>query len=242
MDGGRTATLCSGGEAIEEIDHTGLQRILRTNDQQAFLLNHPLQDGRSMSQVAGRDPDVCQDRLAGQGFVIMPEVSREQSLDRWPDSINDRAQVPRLSQVRLLQLFQGRLDRATPGMPQDNNQAGAEPLRRKLHTADLRGGHDVAGYPDDEEVTQSLIENNFDRHAGVRASQDDGERLLAGHEITQPCLTSQRVAAPDAGYEAAVALSEPLESFERSNYGHVIEMISRSPLRVPSGLRRCLPI
>ena len=63
-------------------------------------------------------------------------------------------------------------------MSKDDNKPAAALFRGQLNAADLRWCYNVASNPNDEQVTDSLVKDNLGRHAGVRASEDDGERFL----------------------------------------------------------------
>ena len=66
--------------------------------------------------------------------------------------------------IRLLELLEGRRDRAALRVPQDDDEARAEPLGGELDAAHLRGGDDVAGDADDEEIAQAAVEDDLGRH------------------------------------------------------------------------------
>jgi hypothetical protein len=74
---------------------------------------------------------------------------------------------------------------------QYDNQSRVESGRGKLDAADLRRSYYVSGNADDEQVAQALIEDEFGRGAGVRAPQDDRERLLAVKELRATRITSK---------------------------------------------------
>jgi hypothetical protein len=50
-------------------------------------------------------------------------------------------------------------------MPQDNDKPSAVPRRSELNAADQGGSDDIAGHADDEEISDSLVEDDFGRHA-----------------------------------------------------------------------------
>ena len=64
-------------------------------------------------------------------------------------------------------------------MAEHHHQARAEGLGGELDAADLGGRDDVAGDADDEQVAESLIEDQLRGHARIGAAEDDGEGLLA---------------------------------------------------------------
>jgi len=44
-------------------------------------------------------------------------------------------------------------------------------------------GNDVPGYANNEEISEPLVEDQFDRDAGITASKYDCIRMLAGDEL-----------------------------------------------------------
>jgi hypothetical protein len=50
-------------------------------------------------------------------------------------------------------------------MTQHHDQLGVETFRRELDAADLRRRHDVPRHPNDEQIAQSLVENDLRRNA-----------------------------------------------------------------------------
>src|ERR1700683_5464181 len=92
-------------------------------------------------------------------------------------------QIAGLILDRPLQLLQRGLDGAAPGMAQHHHQASAELLRRELDAADERRGHDVAGDANDEQGSQTLIEDDLDRYPGIGAPQDGRERRLTRGQL-----------------------------------------------------------
>ena len=90
-------------------------------------------------------------------------------------------------------------------MAEDDDESGAEPLGRELDAADLGGRDDVAGDPDDEQIAQSLVEDDLDRHTRVRASEDDGERRLPRHELVAARRAGQGLEAADTDDETQVS-------------------------------------
>lgn len=64
---------------------------------------------------------------------------------------------------------------------------------------------DIARHPDDEEIPQSLIEENLRRDPRVRASQQNGERALSCHQGSASLRILTRMFGCSLG-EAAVAV------------------------------------
>jgi len=96
---------------------------------------------------------------------------------------------------------------------QDDNKPGSEPRRREFDAGDLRRSDDVSGNSNDKKVAQALVEDDFNRYPGVRTTQDDRKRVLSLHKFGSPCVSNVRLAAPHAGREAAVALSQAFDCF-----------------------------
>jgi hypothetical protein len=96
---------------------------------------------------------------------------------------------------------------------QHHDQRCAKALGGKFHAADLRGGDDISGNADDEEITQALVENDLCRYARVGASENDGERFLAFGELTPPTLSVEYCTATNIGDESAVSFAQALECF-----------------------------
>ena len=73
---------------------------------------------------------------------------------------------------------------------------------------------DVAGDADHEDVAESLIVDELDRHARVGAAEQGSERLLLRSELAQASEIALRIDRL-AGREARVALAQSFESFGR---------------------------
>jgi hypothetical protein len=65
----------------------------------------------------------------------------------------------------------------------------------EFDTADLGGSNDVAGYPNDEQVSQALIEDQLRRNPRIGASEDDREGPLSRCQGNASGLTQERVRA-----------------------------------------------
>src|SRR5258706_8848789 len=89
---------------VEELHGPCFDAVLRSDDQQSISLDAPLEQRRTVSQVRYRRPDVGTRGLGGQRRGILRDGSREQRLDRGPNTIDDGAQVRRLVALRLTQL------------------------------------------------------------------------------------------------------------------------------------------
>ena len=151
----------------------------------------------------------CRTRASGSCL----EFCRHQGFHRWTNAVDDRTQIPRLVPRRLLKLFQGGQDSAASGVPQNHHQPRAEPCRGELHAADLRRCDDVSSHADDKEVAKTLIEDNLRRHPRVRASKNDGKRLLTCRQRVAAVSARDRVGALNASHETAVPFHEAFECF-----------------------------
>jgi hypothetical protein len=148
----------------------------------------------------------------------VPQLSCQKSLDGGPDPIHDRSQVAGLIGGRTLQLLERGYHRAALGVPQDDNQPRVEPSSRELDTTNLRRGHDVTGDPDDEQVSQALIEYDLCWNPRIRTAEDDSERLLAGGERGALRGAQQGLGASSGGGESEISLSEPLDRLTGWNH------------------------
>jgi hypothetical protein len=93
-------------------------------------------------------------------------------------------------------------------VPEHHHESRSGPCRREFYAADLGWGDDVAGDADNEQVPQTLIENDLRRHPRVGAAENDGERLLTGSQFAPPHLVGERIMTRSTGYESAVAVSQ----------------------------------
>ena len=103
-------------------------------------------------------------------------------------------------------------------MPQHDDQPGTELFGGKLDAADLRGGNDVAGHSDDEQVAEPLIENDLDRYSRIRTAKDGRERFLAGRQLDAAGTAGQGVVASDIGDETAISVAQQLEPFQSRDH------------------------
>jgi hypothetical protein len=78
----------------------------------------------------------------------------------------------------------------------------------------LRRGDDISRNADDEEIAKALVEHNLGRHAGVRASENDGERLFPRRKLMAGSAGGLG-AVPKVGDETAIAFAQPCEGFDR---------------------------
>src|SRR5882672_1049366 len=98
-------------------------------------------------------------------------------------------------------------------MAQHHDESRAESRNREFDAADLRWRDDVAGDPDDEQVTESLPEDQLCGDARVRASEDHGEWLLPVNQLAAAALTETDSGVLHARDKALIALSQACECF-----------------------------
>jgi hypothetical protein len=137
------------------------------------------------------------------------------SADRGTDPADDRPQVARSLIDRLLQHLERGRHRSTLGVAEDDDQPGAESRSGELHAVDLRGGDDIARDADDEQVAESLIEDQLRWDSRIGAAKDNRERLLPGCQRQPPRPVRAGVAVARFRYEPAISLAQPRERFRR---------------------------
>jgi hypothetical protein len=96
---------------------------------------------------------------------------------------------------------------------ENHDERSVEPLRGEFDAADLRRSHDVPGNPDDEEVAQALVEDDFRWDPRVRTSENDGERLLPCSQLVAARPVSECVAGPNPRDKATVPIAQAFECF-----------------------------
>ncbi len=166
-----------------------------------------------MPQLVGRNADVGSNGVLRQSIEVVAEFRCQQPLDRWPNAVDDRTQIPRLVLGRPPKFFQGCLNSAALGVAQHDDEPCSEPLRGKLDATYLRRSHDVAGNTDDEQVTEALIKDDLYGHPGVGTAEYDGKRFLANGRFPSMLLIHERVGVAMVRYEASVSRSEALDCF-----------------------------
>ena len=211
------------GEPVEEVHDARFQGILRPDHHEALVLDELLEDLRPVPQLVGGHADVGPHCVMDQHVRIAGERGVQERLDRGPHAADDGMEVARLVLRRPPELLERREDGAAARMPQHHDQPRVEALRRELHAADLRGGHDVAGDADHEQVAEPLVEHDLRGHARVRAAEDDGEGLLARRELAAAHrLRGRDVAVAHVVDEPAVAFAQAVERFECGNHERVL--------------------
>src|ERR1700722_209982 len=115
-------------------------------------------------------------------------------------------QIARLILDRALQLLQRRINGAALRVSQHNDQSRAELYGGELDAADQRWSDNVAAHANHEQVPQSLIEDDFNRDAGIGATENGGERLLTRGQLETARPARNSVAIADVRHEAPVSL------------------------------------
>jgi hypothetical protein len=103
-------------------------------------------------------------------------------------------------------------------MAEHDDQSGAIARCCELHAADLRGRDDIAGDADDEQIAETLIEDDLRGHARIRTAQDDGERFLARRDLVTTALARQRVLIAFARNETRIAFPQSFECCLRRHH------------------------
>src|SRR4029077_13100985 len=204
---------------IEELDDAGLQRVFGADDEQALVLDQLLEQLRAMAQVIRRGADVGPHGLLDQCGPVFLEAGREQSLDRGTDAVYDRPQVTGLVLRRPPQLLERGHDGPAARMADDHHEPSPVARGGEFDAADLRGGHDVSGDPNDEQVAQALIEHDLRGNPRVGASEDYGKRPLLGSEVCRPGGAQDGVGGTDVRGEPQVALTQSAEGFAGGTHG-----------------------
>ena len=95
-------------------------------------------------------------------------------------------------------------------MAKHHHQRCTEPFCSKLDTANLGGRYNIACYPYDEQITQTLIKDDFCWHPGIRAAKDDGKGCLSFKNTGSLCLPYQRLNTAHPGDKSLVAFLQSL--------------------------------
>jgi hypothetical protein len=122
-------------------------------------------------------------------------------------------QIARLILLGPLQLFESRLNGAAVRMPQDDHQARPELFSGKFDATDLRWSDDITGYANDEQIAQSLIEDDLDGHSRIGTAQNGRERFLARGQLDAARSAWQAVTAANVRDKAAISIAQQSESF-----------------------------
>src|ERR1700722_11329165 len=158
-------------------------------------------------------------RRMNQGWQVMLEIRFQQVFDGGPYQIHDGVQIARLILDRPPQLLQRRFNGAALGMSQYHHQACPELLGGEFHAPNEGRGNDVAGDANDEQVSQSLIKDDFNGYARIGTTENGGEWLLTRGQLeTAPATRYGIAVAHGRRHEAAVALLQQRERFPSQNH------------------------
>src|SRR5207302_8738712 len=110
-------------------------------------------------------------------------------------------------------------DGTTLRMAHYDDQSSIKSCRRELNAADLRWSDDVAGDSNDEEVAEALVKDQFRGDAGIRATEDDRERLLSRDQRGTTGMIRKRRRPRLIRHESPVAVPKASQSFDCSDHG-----------------------
>src|SRR5437588_129144 len=110
-------------------------------------------------------------------------------------------------------------DGAALRMAHDDDQSSIKSCRGELNAADLRWCDNVAGDSNDEEVAEALVKDQFRGDAGIRATEDDRERLLSRDQRGTTGMIRKRRRPRLIRHESPVAIPKASQSFDRSDHG-----------------------
>ncbi len=96
-------------------------------------------------------------------------------------------------------------------MSEDQHESYSELQRCKFDATSRTRSHDVSSNANDEQVTETLIENDLRRNPRVGASENDGKRLLARHNFVAVLRTGARLTTRRAGGKALIPLAQAFE-------------------------------
>jgi hypothetical protein len=150
-----------------------------------------------------------------------------------------------LSRNRLA--LNGRLDCAASGMTENEDDLRPEDGGAVFEAADDFRRHHVAGDTGYKDVSDGLVEDDFDRHARIGAGEDGGERLLFVDRVVTQNSQVLIEAGEVAGNRALVAGEEGLEGFVGvsllwARAGSVLKkLIEAAPARVAAVPARAVP-
>src|SRR5690606_15104906 len=177
------------------------------------------EDFGAMAEMIDRGADIGPHRKPDEGGVVLHQVGLQEGLHGGPDAVDDGTEVARATRLGALQFVDCGPDRSAVRMAHDHDEARPGDFGGVLDAADLRGGDDVPGDADHEEIPESLIEHDLGGHAGVRTAEDDREGLLSLDQLAAPrratetvCLTRQIPGEPE------IAFTETTEGFLRTNH------------------------
>jgi hypothetical protein len=159
--------------------------------------------------MVGRGTHIGTNCMVNHGVRVVGERSVGRKPNGWLYAFNDGPDVTRgLKGCGLTQTLQRSENRAAARVTQDDDKAGVKPGSRELDAADLRRCDDIAGYANDEEVAEPLIENKLGWDPRVGASEDDCEWLLRRREFGTTGVAEAVEGSRLARGEPAVAVAE----------------------------------
>jgi hypothetical protein len=167
---------------------------------------------RAVPQVICRRANISSNRIVQERGRIISLPEFEQRFQRRPDAVHDRAQVSGLNRRPPFHFIQRRNDGAALRVAHHNNEPGAEKRGRKFNTANLRGSDYIACHSDDEQVSKTLIEDQFRRDTGVRAAKYDGEWFLTVDEFGAPRRVRDNTSRHPVQNEPPVSFTKTSES------------------------------
>jgi hypothetical protein len=130
---------------------------------------------------------------------------------------------------RLPKFFYGSQYSPAPRVPQNHDQAGAEPHRGELGAANLRRRNDVSGNTDDKKVAEPLIEYDLDWDPRVGTTQNNRERLSVLCHLDLQRMTQVLIATPRARGKPTVPLAKTFKCFfcihHRFAYPHLATLL-----------------
>jgi hypothetical protein len=122
-------------------------------------------------------------------------------------------------------------------MSQDDHQARPELLSREFDATDLRRSDNIAGYADDKQIAQPLIEDDLHGHSRIGTAQNGRERFLARGQFDATGSTWQCVSAANVCDKTAISVSQPSERF-RTRYRRRVTFFGGHQAHRRASLRR----
>jgi hypothetical protein len=157
--------------------------------------------------------NVGSDSVPHQSFRIVPEFRRSQWFHSRPNPVEDRTQTLQRHTRCRLKLLESYSNGPALGMPKNDHQPGPEVHRSELDTRQLRRSDDISSNADDKEIAKPAIKDDLRRHPRIGTPENDGERLLAHHQLA--AARWARIAAANAGDKAAISLPQTIECVSR---------------------------
>ena len=185
-------------------------------------MNQLFDDLGAVAKMIGGGANIGADGFVDKGFVIVAQVGFKETCHRWTDVIDNRLQVWRLVFGGALEFFQSSIDGATLRVPEHDDQARVEAFGGKFDTSDQRWRNNVTGDTNYEQVAESLIENDLDRHARIGTAENCCKGLLPGREGFAAVGVNARIGNRRISDESLISLLEPRESFASRDHGSAV--------------------